>query len=130
MLARTTTMAAIATFAIAAAGCASGTPPRFGYDGPPPLFAYEDGYVEDQSRHGPLPWYAQGTAIPGSPRYWWIPGSPEWYVFAGPQGPAGAPGPPGPQGPAGVAGAPGPPGVAGEAGAPGLVGPSGQLLIR
>ena len=123
------TMAAIATLAIAAAGCAS-TSPQFGYAGPPPLFAYQDGYVEDQSRHGPLPTYAQGTAIPGSKRYWWIPGSPEWYVFAGTDGPPGTAGPPGPQGPPGVSGVPGPMGPAGVAGDSGPTGPAGRLRVN
>lgn len=122
-------MVGIATLAIATAGCAS-TPPRLGYGGPPPLFTYQDGYVEDQSRHGPLPTYAQGTAVPGSKRYWWIPGSAEWYVFAGPQGPPGNAGLPGPQGPAGIAGVPGPMGPAGVGGDPGPTGPNGRLLVK
>lgn len=130
MFGRGMTMAAVAALAIAAAGCASTTSPRLGYGGPPPLYEYQDGYVEDQSLHGPLPTYAHGTAIPGSQRYSWIPGSPEWYVFGGPEGPAGNPGPPGPQGPAGIAGVPGPIGPAGVAGDPGPTGPAGRLLIN
>jgi hypothetical protein len=126
---RAMTMAAVAMLAAAAAGCASTTPPRLGYVGPP-LFEYEDGYVEDQSLHGPLPTYALGTAIPGTRRYAWIPGSPEWYVLAGPQGPAGNPGPPGPHGPAGVAGVPGPTGPAGVPGSSGPTGPAGRLLLN
>lgn len=129
MFGRGMTMAVIATLAIGAAGCVV-TPPRLGYGGPPPLYAYQDGYVEDQSRHGPLPTDAHGTAIPGSKRYWWIPGSPEWYVFAGPEGRPGSPGPPGPQGPAGIAGVPGPIGPTGVAGEPGPTGSTGRLRVN
>lgn len=121
-----TATAAVALLVVAA-GCATtnGTP-RFGYGGPPPLYEWENGYyVEDQSIHGPLPTWAQGTAIPGSKRYWWIPGSPEWYTFPGPQGVAGVPGPAGPQGPPGVAGAPGIAGPVGLAGPAGTVGTAG-----
>src|SRR5438477_563700 len=96
---------AAALVALAAAGCASTATPRVGYGGPPPLFEYQDGYVEDRSPHGPLPAWAYEPAIVGSKRYYWIPGSPEWYTFTGPQGPAGRAGPAGPQGPRGLAGA-------------------------
>ena len=46
-----------ATLVIVAAGCSSttSTTPRWGYAGPPPLFAYGDGYVEDQTATGPVP---------------------------------------------------------------------------
>src|SRR5216117_257266 len=98
--------AAAALVALAAAGCASTATPRVGYGGPPPLFEYQDGYVEDRSPHGPLPAWAYEPAIVGSKRYYWIPGSPEWYTFTGPQGPAGRAGPAGPQGPRGSQGRP------------------------
>lgn len=120
--------AAVVLLAVAA-GCAStsGTP-RYGYSGPP-LSEWENGYyVEDQTREGPLPTWAHGTAVPGSKRYWWIPGSPEWYTFAGPEGPAGVQGPAGPQGPPGVAGSPGiagPVGLGGPAGTTGAAGAAG-----
>ena len=88
-----TKMAAVAIVAIAIAGCASTATPR-GYGGPPPLFKYQDGYAEDRSPYGPMPTNAgENSTIPGSRRYYWIPGSAEWYTFAGPNGPAG-PGPP------------------------------------
>ena len=128
--------AAVVLLAVAA-GCAStrGTP-RYGYSGPP-LFEWENGYyVEDQTTHGPLPTWERGTAIPGSKRYWWIPDSPEWYTFAGPQGRTGMQGPEGPQGPPGVAGSPGvagpggPAGPAGTAGAAGAVGTPGTLRVQ
>ena len=44
--------AAAALVALAAAGCASTATPRVGYGGPPPLFEYQDGYVEDRSPGG------------------------------------------------------------------------------
>lgn len=128
--------AAVVLLAVAA-GCAStrGTP-RFGYSGPP-LYEWENGYyVEDQTRDGPVPTWWKGTNIPGSPRYWWIPGSPEWYTFAGPQGRAGVQGPEGPQGPPGVAGSPGvagpsgPAGPAGTAGTAGAAGTPGTLRVQ
>ena len=83
---------------VTATGCAS-----IGYDGPPNMFPYKDGYVE-------MPGFA-GPCRP-NPR----------YVLAGPAGKAG---PPGPAGPTGPAGPPGPPGVEGPAGAPGWQGPTG-----
>jgi hypothetical protein len=110
---------------IVAAGCGSttSTTPRWGYAGPPPLFAYGDGYVEDQTATGPVPTWALGTNVPGSRRYANFPGvTEEWYTFAGPAGPAGKPGLAGLTGPAGSAGPAGPPG---PAGAPGPVGPAG-----
>jgi hypothetical protein len=128
---RAMTMAGIATIALVAAGCASSaTTPRFGYGGPPPLYKFQDGYVEDRSPYGPMPTWATGTPIPGSKRYWWIPGSAEWYTFAGPEGPPGVAGPPGPQGTAGVAGVQGPVGPAGFAGASGPAGSTGQLRVN
>jgi collagen triple helix repeat protein len=116
-----------ATLVIVAAGCSAttSTTPRWGYAGPPPLFAHGDGYVEDQTATGPVPTLSTvgNTNIPGSRRYSGFPGvTEEWYTFAGPSGPAGRPGSaglPGPAGPAGPAGPPGP------AGAPGPVGPAG-----
>ncbi len=110
------------TVVIVAAGCSStaSTTPRFGYAGPPPLFSYLDGYVEDQTATGPVPRSAFGTNVPGSRRYSGFAGvTEEWYTFQGPPGPAGRPGPVGPAGPAG---APGPVGPAGPAGAVGLTG--------
>jgi hypothetical protein len=115
---------AVAAFALAIAGCASTTTPRWGYVGPP-LYVWGDGYIEDQSATGPPAPWALGPSVPGSRRYWWIPGSPEWYTFQGPPGPAGKPGsagaegPPGAMGPAGLAGPAGPTGPPGAPGAPG-----------
>ena len=65
---------------VAAAGCAS-----VGYDGPPNMYAFRDGYVE-------MP----GTSSLCKPN----PG----YVSPGPAGPPGLQGPQGPQGPAGPRG--------------------------
>ena len=116
-----------ATLVLVAAGCSSttSTTPRWGYAGPPPLFAYGDGYVEDQTATGPVPWWARGTNVPGSRRYSRFPRvTEEWYTFPGPAGPAGKPGLAGLAGPAGPAG---PPGPAGPAGAPGPVGPAGEV---
>ena len=85
-----TKTAAVAIVATAIAGCASTATPRVGYGGPPPLFKYQDGYAEDRSPYGPMPTNAgENSTIPGSRRYYWIPGSAEWYTFAGPNGPAG-----------------------------------------
>jgi hypothetical protein len=122
---------AVATLAVVVAGCAAttSTTPRVGYGGIVPLYEWQDGYVEDRSPHGPLPWWAQGTAIPGSRRYGWIPGSQEWYTFEGPAGPAGPPGPMGAQGPSGVTGEQGPAGPAGLAGAQGSPGETGRLML-
>jgi outer membrane protein OmpA-like peptidoglycan-associated protein len=83
---------------VAAAGCAS-----VGYDGPPSMYAYQDGYVEIPGFR--LPCYP-------NPR----------YVLPGPLGTAGPQGPPGSMGPAGPAG---PPGLEGPGGAPGPRGPAG-----
>jgi outer membrane protein OmpA-like peptidoglycan-associated protein len=83
---------------VAAAGCSS-----MGYDGPPHMYAYKDGYVE----------------IPG----FWLPCHPNpRYVLPGP---AGAAGPQGPAGAVGPAGPVGPPGLQGPAGSPGPQGPAG-----
>jgi hypothetical protein len=115
------------TLVIVAAGCSSttSTTPRWGYAGPPPLFAHGDGYVEDQTATGPIPSWARDTNIPGSRRYSRFPGvSEEWYTFAGPTGPAGQPGLAGLEGSAGLGGPAGPPG---PAGAPGPVGPVGEV---
>jgi hypothetical protein len=126
-----------ATLVMVAAGCSSttSTTPRWGYAGPPPLFAHGDGYVEDQTATGPVATWARGTNVPGSRRYadfFRVPK--EWYTFAGPAGPAGKSGLVGLAGPAGtpgLAGAPGPAGAsgavgpAGPAGPPGLPGPEG-----
>jgi hypothetical protein len=124
MLGHLMTGLAAATLVMAAAGCSSTTStPRWGYAGPPPLFGYLDGYVEDQTATGPVPSWAQGTNVPGSRRYSGFPGvTEEWYTFSGSAGPAGKPGPAGLAGPAG---APGPAGSPGPAGAPGPVGPVG-----
>lgn len=124
--------AGIAIVALAIVGCAAtGTTPKVGYGGPPPLFYWQDGwYVEDQSVHGPVPTWAYDPAIPGSPRYWWIQGSPEWYTFVGPQGPAGVQGAMGAQGPQGVAGPAGPAGAVGVTGARGPDGAPGRLVVN
>lgn len=113
-----------AALVIAVAGCSS-TTPRWGYAGPPPLFAHGDGYVEDQTATGPIPSWKFDTNVPGSRRYADWRGVPEeWYTFAGSAGSAGQPGLAGLQGPAGPAGPAGPPG---PAGAPGPVGPVGAV---
>ncbi len=125
-------MFAVVVLALVAAGCASGTSttPRVGYDGIVPLYAFQDGYIEHQSTTGPEPPGATGSNIPGSRRYFWLPGSPEWYTFAGSEGLTGPQGPMGPQGPAGVAGAPGPIGPVGVAGAAGPHGPASRLIVE
>lgn len=118
-----------AAVGIVAAGCSSttSTTPQFGYAGPPPLFSYQDGYVEDQTATGPVPTWALGTNVPGSRRYSRFPGvTEEWYTFAGPSGPAGKPGPMGPAGLAGLPGPVGPAGPAGPVGLTGLQGPQGE----
>jgi collagen triple helix repeat protein len=127
---RSLTVVAVAALGLAAGGCAfpSGTP-RVGYGGPPPLYEFQDGYVEDQSRGGPLPWYAHHPNPPGGRRYGWIYGADEWYTFAGAAGPAGLPGPVGPQGPQGVQGPPGPAGTVAVAGLPGPAGMNGNLVV-
>jgi hypothetical protein len=117
-----------AALLLAAAGCSSttSTTPRWGYAGPPPLFAFQDGYVEDKTAAGPMPTWATSSNVPGSHRYSRFPGvTEEWYTFPGPQGPAG---PPGPAEPPGLAGVPGPAGPVGVAGLPGLQGSSGELI--
>ena len=86
---------------VAAAGCAS-----VGYDGPPNMYAFRDGYVEMPGRNSLC------NPNPG-------------YVWPGPPGSAGAAGRVGPAGPAGGVGPAGPSGPAGPAGAPGLQGPQG-----
>jgi hypothetical protein len=139
---------AVMTVAVVAAGCGSttSTTPRWGYGGPPPLYGYLDGYVEDQTATGPVPSWAWGTNIPGSRRYSSFRGVPEqWYTFPGPAGPPGEPGvmgpagpagpvgPAGPRGPAGapgIAGTPGPVGAQGAAGLPGPPGPQGGQGLR
>jgi len=118
-----------ATLVIVAAGCSSttSTTPRWGYAGPPPLFSYQDGYVEDQTATGPLPTSALGPNVPGSRRYSRFPGvTEEWYTFPGPPGPAGKPGPMGSAGPPGSPGPVGLPGPAGVVGLTGLQGPQGE----
>ena len=136
MMRRVVIVLALASLLVPFAGCStfpSGTP-RWGYAGPPPLYHFHDDVsIEHQGDTGPPAPWATGSNIPGSKRYWWIPGSPEWYTFQGPQGPTGKPGPAGPQGPAGaqgpagVAGTPGPAGATGPAGAAGLQGAPGVL---
>jgi len=123
-----------ATVVIVAAGCSSttSTTPRYGYAGPPPLFSYQDGYVEDQTATGPIPTWSQGPNVPGSRRYSRFPGvTEEWYTFPGPPGPAGKPGPVGPAGlagPPGLVGLPGSPGVVGLTGLEGLQGERGHEI--
>jgi hypothetical protein len=134
MLGSLMTAFAAATLVMAAAGCSTpSTTPRWGYAGPPPLFAHGDGYVEDQTATGPVPSWAYSTNAPGSRRYSKFMGvSEEWYTFAGPAGrqgplgPAGPAGPPGPAGAPGIAGVPGPAGPAGVAGPAGPAGPPGS----
>lgn len=93
-------------FMLAVAGCAS-----VGYDGPPNMYAYKDGYVE-------IP----GFKMPCHPNTAYVlPGR------AGPSGPAGLPGPSGPAGPAGQPGPAGSPGPAGPTGPTGPMGPRGDL---
>jgi hypothetical protein len=126
-------MFAVATLAVLAAGCASSasttSTPKFGYGGIVPLYRFQDGYVEDWANTGPVPWFKYSPNPPGTRRYGWIPGSQEWYTFAGPAGPDGKPGPMGPQGPAGVTGAQGAAGPQGLAGAQGPSGTDGKLML-
>lgn len=121
-----------ATLVLIAAGCSSttSTTPQWGYAGPPPLFAYQDGYVEDQTTTGPMPTWSFEGNVPGSRRYSDFPGvTEEWYTFRGPAGPAGRPGPVGALGPAGAPGPAGQPGVAGLPGSQGPQGSQGQLIV-
>lgn len=140
MLRQVMTGLAAASLVMVAAGCSSttSTTPRWGYAGPPPLFAWGDGYVEDQTATGPVPMWSTGnTNVPGSRRYSGFPGvTEEWYTFAGAAGPAGRQGLAGPAGPAGApglagsqgpAGPPGPVGPVGVAGPPGPAGPPGAV---
>lgn len=95
---------------VTVAGCAS-----IGYDGPPNMYAWKDGYVEIPGFRlpcNPNPRYV----VPGPPGR---AGSPGVAGVAGPPGPAGAAGPPGPAGPAGEPGPAGPAGPPGPTGAPG-----------
>jgi outer membrane protein OmpA-like peptidoglycan-associated protein len=92
---------------VAAAGCSS-----MGYDGPPVMYAYRDGYVEIPGFRMPCHPYPP-YVLPGPPG------------TAGPRGPSGSTGPAGPAGPAGLegpAGAPGPSGPAGPRGQQGTLG--------
>src|SRR5688572_14934381 len=97
---------------LAAAGCSS-----IGYDGPPRMYAYQDGYVE-------IP----GYSLPCYPN--------PRHVMAGPagrpglQGPAGTMGPGGPGGPAGPAGPSGPEGPGGDQGPRGPAGPRGDIGVN
>src|SRR5512138_77601 len=125
-------MLAVATLAVVAAGCASSasTTPRYGYGGIVPLYKWQDGYVEDRTTSGPPPTYwGEVVKVPGAKRYWWIPGTEEWYTFAGPQGPTGVAGAMGPQGTVGVAGKQGPAGPQGVAGVSGPAGTNGKLIL-
>src|ERR1051325_9305094 len=94
------------------AGCAS-----VGYDGPK-LYAYKDGYVDEEATNGRVP-----VGLPCHTRAAYVLPGPAGAI--GPQGPAGSPGSPGPAGPAGPAGIRGPQGPAGPAGVPG---PRGSLV--
>jgi hypothetical protein len=99
---------AVPVLLVAAAGCSS-----VGYDGPPRMYAYLDGYVE-----------YPGSSLPCYPnRPYVLPGPPG---PAGPRGPAGVMGPAGPPGPAGMEGPAGVPGPRGPAGPEGPAGPRGQ----
>src|SRR6266852_1905038 len=107
----------------------------------PPLYAYENRYVEavplgayweseTRDRHTaaespPVPCHLKAT-------YTWLPGPAGRPGPPGPPGPMGPAGPPGVVGPGGVPGAPGsavgpagPPGPPGPAGPPGPPGPAG-----
>ena len=120
-----------ATLVIVAAGCSSttSTTPRFGYAGPPPLFSYQDGYVEDQTATGPMPTWDKEGRVPGARRYSGFPGvTEEWYTFPGPAGPAGPQGPVGPMGPVGLSGPAGAPGLSGSTGPLGAGGEQGHRL--
>ena len=132
MITRAGSMLAAGLLALVVAGCASGTTTAasWGYDGRIPLHAFQDGYIEHQSATGPVPPGAIGSNIPGSRRYFWLPGSPEWYTFAGPAGAAGPQGPMGPQGPAGVNGASGATGFVGSQGVTGPQGQPGRLVVE
>ena len=132
MSTRAGSVLAIVVLAVIVAGCASGTSTtsRWGYDGRIPLYAFQDGYIEDQSVTGPPPPGAIGSNIPGSRRYFWLRGSPEWYTFAGAAGPAGPQGPMGPQGPAGVNGVSGTIGPVGVQGPTGSQGQPGRLIVE
>ncbi len=129
-----TTIVGLALAAVTA-GCATqpGGTARWGYGGPPPLFRFADGYVEDRSATGPMVWWRgeQGPNPPGHRRYAdfqpWV--TEEWYTFVGPAGPDGAPGAPGPQGAPGVAGLPGAAGPQGVAGPVGAAGPAGGIVF-
>lgn len=124
MTARIMKLIPIVALAIVGAGCASSSStPQWGYAGPPPLFVSGDWYIEHQSLTGPPPTEAMGPPPPGTQRYWWIAGSPEWYTFTGAQG---AVGKQGPQGPQGLAGTAGPAGAKGAMGPQGVVGPVGE----
>jgi collagen triple helix repeat protein len=110
---------AVPAILVAAVGCTS-----MGYDGPPNMYAYKDGYVEVPVGT-PVGW--EGGYLPCSPKLRYVmaglPGA------AGPQGPAGSMGPAGPAGPPGLegpAGAPGPPGPQGPAGPRGQMGTPGH----
>lgn len=127
---------AAVTVAIGLAGCGattSGTP-RWGYVGPP-LYAYQNGYVEDQSLRGPLQPFAGGENSPlstlraGFTRYSWIlphETDQEWFVFQGAPGPQGKPGLMGAQGPQGLQGIAGLQGPMGPQGSVGVAGKAGQ----
>ena len=122
---------AAATLVIVAAGCSSttSTTPRFGYAGPPPLFSYQDGYVEDQPATGPMPTWDKEGRVPGARRYSGFPGvNEEWYTFPGPAGLAGPQGPVGPMGPVGLSGPAGAPGLSGSMGPLGAGGEQGHRL--
>lgn len=136
MVARMLTALAVVVTSLALAGCGEMTSEqaRFGYVGPllgPPLYAYQDGYVEDQSARGPLPdWAGESQPPPGTKRYFWLTPDQEWYVFQGPTGPEGKQGPmgaQGPQGQPGVVGMAGPIGPEGPVGLAGLAGDPGVM---
>lgn len=103
----------------ATAGCAS-----LGYEGPP-LYAYQDGYVDKtEVQPGRGVW----EGMPCYPRAAYIQPGPAGAM--GPGGPAGSPGyagPAGAAGPAGPAGMKGPQGPQGPAGPAGVDGPRGSL---
>ncbi len=134
MVKRMMTALAVVTAAVGLTACATapdGTS-RWGYAGPPPLYAYQGGYVEDQTDRGPVPSSVHETMPPpGTKRYWWLNTDQEWFVFQGPQGVEGKQGPmgaQGPQGAVGIAGIPGPTGPGGNVGLAGLSGTPGQMI--
>lgn len=135
MVARMLAVIAVVIVALGLTGCGAMTSGKWGYVGPP-LYAFQDGYVEDQTLRGPAEMaLGENTGPPSvtAKRYAWI--NPrteqEWFVFQGPQGQQGVAGPigaHGPQGPQGIAGIAGPQGPQGSVGVAGLSGKPGVMF--